>query len=164
MQDTILPGYTPTTVNPVVKSRPWYRKPLGIAALAVAGIITLLVIVGVAVGHNGPTPSSVLKSDGYSVSQTLDQNGVNAAIGADGGSATVLKGMVSGAAIGMNGSNEEGVLALTPKGQEVLGTLAPYLNGNMGQGVTAHTADGGKFLVIDGPAASIGTGANGSLF
>ena len=170
MTETILPG-APGTINPEpvelgrvsvlapsglpAEPKQWYRKPLTWIAVG-AALIGVAVALMFTVGRPGAvTPSSILKSDGYSVEVALNHQQVITAMDSAGGTSSdnaVANSMFTDAALGTQGGNTEVVIGLTPQGQ----SLAPLAIGSLGNGEQAHLADHGKYLVIDGATGDMG--------
>jgi hypothetical protein len=154
-----------TEPTPEPAHKPLYRS----RRAWIVAIVALVAGAGLAFGllftvfaGSAPTPESIVTGDHYSVITSMDQSEVNNALStaSDAKDVQFLKGMFTSAAVGTSGSNEEVAFGLTSKGQSFIGTLLPLMSGNMDQGMTAHLTDGGKFLVVQGPAKQFnGTGS-----
>jgi hypothetical protein len=132
---------------------PWYRNWRYL--LAIGAVILAAAVALAYAGRPGPvTPSSVLKSDGYSSAITLTPAQVHQQMGND----PTVSGMFGGAAAGTDASGQrmELVIQVTDQGKGIEPLLVNALNSE-GQGTyTVHTADGGKFLVMDGSVDALG--------
>lgn len=169
MNDTILPGeYNLADAvvgnhNEPVRST-WQnliRKPLTwiIVGAAIIGAAAAIMVLG---RPGAVTPSSILKSDGYSTAMTFSHDQLVQAMNSDGGSGS--SGLNPGdyfttAAAGVNGGNEEIVLGMTTEGKGLDPMLVTVLSGQ--SGVQARTVDNGSYIVVSGSAGSLGGLASG---
>jgi hypothetical protein len=111
--------------------------------------------VGPFAGSAPASPASVLKADGYSVTQTQTAAQMKAAGDFNDSTGKMLQPYVVSIAAGVKGSAGEGVVQLTDSGRTMIGAILPLANaGSFGSGVTAHMS--GNFLVLDGPAGQVG--------
>lgn len=157
MQETILPSTT--TQYPQVTRLTWrefIRKPVTLAIIGVS-LVALAIVLVLTVGRPGAvTPSSILKSDGYGTTMTLDHGQLTQAMGGTGSDGINPGDYFTTAAAGVNGyGDEEVVIGVTDQGKGLEGLLVGYLSGQ--SGVHAKTVDGGRFIVVSGSQSAFGS-------
>jgi hypothetical protein len=127
--------------------------------IAAAGVLAAALVLS---GSGASGATGEVQRDGYTVTQTWTHNQmISQLAGSSGSDAALVQTLMGGggAAYGVNGSQAEVALDLSPPGVTLITAMLPSLQSSLPHDDTARVD--GTYLVVTGPASSL---TAGSLF